>query len=77
MSGRCEKTGLLFKTKAFRRLRPCRTHEGHDGGGRDHGLCGLLQAGQLLEQLSPWTVGRHEPLHALAGEDLTRVDVAL
>src|SRR2546425_141979 len=37
----------------------------------------LLQAGQLLEQLPPWTLSRHKPLHALAGEDLTRVDVAL
>ena len=31
----------------------------------------------MLEQLPPRTVGRHEPLHALAGEDLTRVDGAL
>src|SRR5207244_2399361 len=38
--------------------------------------CALLQVGQLLEQLPPRTVGGHEPLHALACEDLTCVDVA-
>src|SRR5439155_498344 len=36
-----------------------------------------LQGGQLLEQLPLRTLGGHKPLDALAGEDLTGVDVAL
>src|SRR5687767_3721983 len=37
---------------------------------------GLLQARQLIEQLTPRTLGGHEPLHPLAGEDFTCVNVA-
>src|SRR6266850_8205010 len=32
-------------------------------------------ARELIEMLAPRAVGRHEPLHALAGEHLARVDV--
>ena len=31
----------------------------------------------MLEQLSPGTVGGHEPLHALAGEHFARIEIAL
>ena len=36
-----------------------------------------LHPGELLEQLAPWAVGRHESLYPLAGKHFARVEIAL